>query len=84
MLSFMFYHFYVATILVAENIRCFYGVLFVCFGGVSQEASTFIDVCSSPLGPAGFLVSLHVGEGRPAKAIQAVDGAPRQRHGQSV
>lgn len=82
----MFYHFYVATILVAENTRCFYGVLFVClFWGVPQEASTFIDVCSSPVGPAGFLVSLHVGEGSPAEAIQAVDGAPKtQSHGQSV
>lgn len=54
-------------------------------GWVPHEASTFIDVCTSPLGPVGFLVSLLVGEGSPAKAIQAVDSAPNtQRHGQSV
>lgn len=32
----------------------------------------FIDACS---GPAGFLVSLLVREGGPAKAVQAIDGA---------
>lgn len=54
-------------------------------GWVPQEASTFIDVCSSPSGPEGILVSLLMGEGSPAKTIQTVDGASKtQPHGESV
>ena len=50
-------------------------IIQVNIGGVGfpQEAGTFTDACS---GPAGFLVSLFLGRGGPAKAVETIHVPP--------